>query len=138
MPEFPPSNKFLVPPSIDWEVLRKRGIAVRVEDLPELAEGYARGVHMTARELVEQILDRGLDYSRQGMLMSTARIFREGQEVEYTTDDPRFAKSVDIVFDLPFDQVRLHNDISKSPGLIPSNQIIGVIDPYRIPETSQR
>lgn len=120
------------PSPLDWEALRNRGLAVRIEDLPPLEEGYARGVHITAPELAESIVAHGLDYSRQGMLMSTANIWGDEKEVKFTSDDHRFGPgSVDIVFDLSFEETKLHNDETQAPGLIPADHIVGVIDLYK-------
>lgn len=51
-------------------------------------------------------------------------------QVEYTSDDPRFsfegAKAV--VFDIPTKEAKLHNDIVKSPGVVPSKYLVGVIN----------
>lgn len=116
----------------DWEAIKARGLATSIEELPPIPEGSLRGIHFTSPDKVMQIIGKGLDYSRQGMLMSTARLWSNTNEIEYSTDDKRFAEgSVDIVFDLTFAESRLHNSVIDSPGLITSDHLIGIIDPYR-------
>ena len=118
---------------IDIEALRAKGLASSIAELPPLPENFARGIHITSPALVDAILAGGLDYSRQGMLMSTARVWDSDQAVEFTVDDPRFAGGVEIVFDLPFGEVRSHNGFTKSPGVVPPERIVGVIDPQTDP-----
>ena len=50
-------------------------IARTIEDLPALREGCARLVHFTDSTVAEMIAASGLDYSRQGMVSSTANVF---------------------------------------------------------------
>ena len=118
--------------SLNWEAIKSRGLATSIEELPSLREGFARGVHITSSGFVESILEQGLDYSRQGMLMSTAQIWSDDDEVAYKSDDPRFGKgNIDIVFDLSFAETKLHNRAETAPGIITPDHIVGVIDPYQ-------
>lgn len=109
-----------------------RKLALNKETLPPLKQGFVRLVHLTkARpDYVEEIIKNGLDYSRHGMLQSTARWWAEENQVQYSCSDSRFsgpgAKA--IVMDVPAQEIRLHNDVVKSPGIVPSKYLIGVID----------
>lgn len=119
------------PIQLDWEALRHRGLATKIAELPPLAEDQARGVHIAAPHNVEGILDKGIDYSGQGMLMSTARVWSNPSQIQYKSDDYRFGPgTIDVIFDLPFPDLRLHNDVMRAPGLVPPDHIVGVIDPY--------
>ncbi|GEM_PF-2261328 len=104
--------------------------ALSIKDLPALKEKYLRLVHITAPEAVEHILKSGLQYESQGMISSTARAYSQESGVEYKTSDPRFNQGgmKCIVMDVPEDEYRLHNDIVKSPGVISSKYIVGVVD----------
>src|SRR5690348_7551810 len=92
--------------------------------LPPLQDGYTRVVHVTNNQDTDNIAENGLDYSKQGMAMSTARaVGASSFPDDWITDDPRFnfpgAKAV--VIDVPNGEWKSHNNISKSTGLIPSN-----------------
>jgi hypothetical protein len=111
----------------------ERKIASRKEDLPPLRENYARVVHLTKvpDHYIEKIKKEGLDYSRHGMLRSTAASYSKEEEVDYSAHgDPRFSGegTKAIVMDVPFDELRLHESVSNSPGKVPSKYIVGVID----------
>jgi len=137
----PPLSHESPTPVVDWEALaRERGLATAIEELPPLREGFARGVHITYPEAVESILEHGLDYSRQGTLSSTARVWGDESEIQYTSEDHRFRNGLDIIFDLSFEETRLHDNEFQAPGLIPSDHIVGVVDPHkdeRDPQTGQ-
>ena len=105
-------------------------IAYKKSDLPNLKKGYARVVHLSNSYDVDSIRKHGLNYERQGILSSTARWWQNEKEVEYFSDDPRYSSHgvKAIVMDVPFEEVRLHNDISKARGIVPSKYIIGILD----------
>ncbi len=106
-----------------------RAIARREAELPHLKPGYVRLVHLTDPASAERILVSGLDYSRYGMLQSLARAWGNKNEVEYRSSDPRFAgpDMVAVVMDMPFAEHRIHEDVLKSPGLVPAASIVGII-----------
>ena len=102
-------------------------IARTKEQLPPLKEGYVRGVHFTSPKAAESILQSGLNYEKQGMLSSTARYWQDEDLVEYSTPDRRFAGCVAVIFDAPIKGLRNHENIEKTPGVLPSNYIVGII-----------
>lgn len=99
------------------------------EDLPPLKEGFMRVVHLTSASAAEEIAAAGLDYSKYGMLSSTARAWSNADKVEFSSTDPRFqgAHMVAVVFDIPMAEHRLHENIAKSPGMVSPEYIVGVI-----------
>lgn len=110
------------------QVANQEQIIARIkEQLPPLKEGYVRTVHLTSPYVAEGILQSGLNYEKQGMLSSTARTWQEESLVEYSTTDPRFAGSVAVVFDIPIDELQIHEDIRRSPGVLPGKYIVGII-----------
>jgi hypothetical protein len=109
-------------------------IARSIEELPKLKEDFIRIVHLTNEKHVEGIIEKGLNYENQGMAMATASAWSKEEDVEYSSEDPRFS-GVGIravVMDLPNDEWKLHNNITKSPGVISNKYIVGVIDPNKI------
>lgn len=106
----------------------ERNIARRKEDLPVLKEGYIRLVHLTHAAAAEEVLKKGLDYSRHGMLQSTARGWSKESDVQFSSDDPRFQGEgiVAVVLDMPFDEHRIHERIP-APGKVDPKYIIGII-----------
>jgi hypothetical protein len=113
--------------------IEERKIARSVDELPELKEGYARLVHFTHESVTDVILESGLDYKRHGMVMSTASPYADEKDVEYSTDDPRFSGkgTKAVILDVPFAEYRLHNDVTKAPGLVPAEYVVGVVDPTK-------
>ncbi len=107
----------------------ERKIADTIEDLPPLKEGYMRLVHITNSPRIQNILDTGLDYEKYAMVMSTAVGYSSAEQAEYSSEDPRFAspQAKAIVMDLPADEHKLHNNVTKSPGRIPAKYIVGVV-----------
>lgn len=105
-------------------------IATSVEGLPKLREGYVRVVHVTSNpNSVEQIPQTGLNYEQQGMLQSTARVFSKEEDVEFFhPEDPRFTHGWSFVFDLPAEESKLHENVAKSPGVVPAKYLVGVIE----------
>ena len=102
-----------------------------ISDLPELPDDSVRVIHLTHLNKIDEILSSGLSYKSQGMAMSTARAWSNVDQVQYSSDDPRF-KGDDIraiVMDLTNDEWKLHNNIGKAPGKIPPDKIIGIINP---------
>ena len=108
----------------------EKKIVTSITELPHLHEGYVRVVHIAPPERVDEIIANGLDYRNQGMAMSTARAWGDEKEVEYGSDDPRFNHEglKVVVFDVPNDEWKLHNAVGKAPGIIPTNQIVGLVD----------
>ncbi len=101
-----------------------------IEKLPTLKDGYARMVHITTRQIAEKIKTGGLDYSRQGMISSTARYWGEEAKCEYWSDDPRFSfdSAVAVVLDVPIKELRMHNNPTISPGIIPAEYFVGIVE----------
>lgn len=108
----------------------KSKIARKIEDLPTLKEGYMRVVHITSPRGAKNILKKGLDYTRNGMAMSMARAYSKMEEVEFGCNDPRFnfRGNKVVVMDVQFDEWRLHNDVVHCPGIIPKEQIVGIVN----------
>lgn len=106
----------------------ERNIARRKEDLPPLKEGYIRLVHLTNATAATEILKNGLDYSKYGMLQSTAQGWSNAADVQFSSDDPRFKGDwvVAVVLDMPFDEHRVHERIP-APGKVDSKYIVGII-----------
>lgn len=107
----------------------ERKIAHTKEELPPLKHEHIRLVHLTIKEAAEKILKTGLDYSRHGMLQSTARGWGDEKMVEFSSKDPRFSGEgmVAVVLDMPFDEHRKHERIGQSPGVVPPEYIVGII-----------
>lgn len=99
------------------------------EALPSLKEGYIRLVHLTGAENVESIISNGLDYRRYGMIQSMVRGWVDEDQVELESSDPRFQgkNMVAVVMDVPFQEARLHDNVTKSPGILSSEYIVGVV-----------
>ncbi len=114
-------------------------IARTIEALPKLPEGYVRVVHLTHPSIAEKIVATGLNYEAQGQLNSTARSWGNEAEVVYPVADPRFnfPDVQAVVFDVPQDEHRLHESVTKSPGIVPAKYLVGVVDAYS-PEMMQR
>lgn len=112
------------------EGLSERKIARRINELPALKEGYVRLVHISNPEVIDNILHKGLSYENEGMITATARVYGKAEDAEYFSDDPRFASEElkAIVIDIPAEEYKIHNDITKSPGVLPPEYIVGVVD----------
>ncbi len=107
-----------------------RDIAYTKSDLPPLLDDYVRVVHITSPQNAAKIIDNGLDYERQGMAMSSARAWSNPEDVQYGSTDPRFnilGQKV-VVMDIPNNEWKLHNDVTRSPGRISAYRVVGVID----------
>ena len=108
-------------------------VARTIEDLPVLKERYARLIHLTNSDNAEKIVKTGLDYENQGMVCATARIFSKENEdrIIYFVDDPRFCGSHirAVVLDVSYEEVRMHLDVCKSPGVVPAEYVVGVVKP---------
>lgn len=104
-------------------------IAEKREELPPLKEGYVRLVHLTQSANADKIMQTGLDYQKHGMIQSVARAWEKENEVEFTSNDPRFhgENIVAVVMDMPHEEYRLHNDVAKSPGVVQPDCIVGII-----------
>lgn len=105
-------------------------VARNIEDLPELGEDSIRVVHITTGEQAEEILQKGLDYAKHGMAMSTARAWSNPDDVEYHSADPRFSGPglKAVVLDMSNAEWKLHNRVGKAPGKIPSLRVVGIVD----------
>jgi hypothetical protein len=98
------------------------------EGIPELQPGFARAVHWASPENVDNIRESGLDYSRQGMLSSTAQVWGDGSKVNYLPpDDPRFGGGQAVVFDFPENELRLHDNVARSPGVLDPKYFVGAV-----------
>jgi len=108
----------------------EREIAITVAELPELPEGYVRVVHIANPIYEENLLNNGLDYNKYAMAMSVARAYGNAKEAEFWSDDPRFsydgAKA--LVMDMPGEDWRLHNSVTRHPGVIPKEKIVGWVN----------
>ena len=106
-------------------------LTTSIENIPLLREGFVRLVHIT-KDLnsVRSILTNGLDYSQQGMLMSTARAFADNKDVRYYSDDPRYSGkgAAAVIMDILQVDLRLHNDPTRSPGVVPERYVVAVVD----------
>jgi len=113
--------------------LGEKKIATSIAELPPLKEDFVRVVHITEPQYAEEIRGSGLNYEKYGMAMSTARAYGEEKEVEYGSTDPRFNYEglKAVVFDLKNAEWKLHNDIRMSPGTIPSDRLVGIVDIIR-------
>lgn len=98
-------------------------------DLPPIPTDHVRLVHLTAPNNVEGIRKNGLDYSRQGMIDSTASAYADAKDVQLWSKDPRYSSpnTVAVVMDVPFDEYRQHRNVTNHPGFIPPEQIVGVV-----------
>ena len=107
----------------------ERKMALTREDLPPLKDGFVRAVHLTSAATAQEIAAAGLDYSKYGMLSSTARSWADESQVEYDSADPRYQSKdiVAVVMDIPADEHRLHERADKSPGVVPGERVVGII-----------
>lgn len=99
-------------------------------DLSELQPDYVRVVHLCHPNNIDYILENGLDYSKYGSAMSTARAWQNPEEVEFGSDDPRFSSPElkCVVFDMPSPQWNQHVKMNnRTPGLIPISRLVGII-----------
>lgn len=106
---------------------RRVTLADTLDKLPPIKPGYIRVVHGTAPQNVDKILEDGLDYSAQGMLMSTARVIDSNKPLDIGTDDVRFNNGEYVVMDIPATEIRLYNNISRHPGVVDPGLIVGVV-----------
>ena len=107
----------------------ERIIARKIEDLPHLKEGHVRLVHLTNIANVENISQTGLNYEKYGMIQSMVRIWGNEEDVEFKSGDPRFQGEniAAIVMDISYEELRLHDDVAKSPGVLSPDHIVGII-----------
>ena len=103
---------------------------MKIADLPALKPDYVRLVHITHPSVVDRIKQTGLNYENYGMVSSTARYWQEETLCEYWSKDPRFSfpGAVAIVMDVPMDEIRLHDNVRESPGVVPAEYIVGVVE----------
>lgn len=120
------------------ENLPKR-IAETISELPELPEDFVRLVHLTHELNKESLLRNGLNYSKYGMAMSMARAWGNPEMVEYYSDDQRFFSegTKALVMDMPNSEWKLHNDITKCPGIIEPSRIVGFVDTYKLEQNKE-
>jgi hypothetical protein len=104
-------------------------VAIEKEGLPRLADGLARVVHITNSGSAKAIAVSGLDYSRHGMLSSTARGWVNESLVEFGSEDLRFSSPglKCVVMDIPFNELMVHDNIFISPGKVNPKYLVGVI-----------
>jgi hypothetical protein len=104
-------------------------VAIEKGGLPRLADGLVRVVHITNPGGAKAIAVSGLDYSRHGMLSSTARSWANESLVEFGSEDPRFSSPElkCVVMDLPFDELRVHDNIFISLGKLSPKYLVGII-----------
>lgn len=129
------------PPPSPTETLEatEKKLASSINQLPPLKEGFVRLVHLTHPNFAKEIVETGLDYSKQGMIDSTARAYGDASQTEYSSQDPRFnypdVKAV--ILDIPEGQYRLYRNVSdpNNPGKVPAEYVVGVIDAYKPPPT---
>lgn len=110
----------------------RRTIAVTINELPVLQEGWVRMVHLTNRLPAEIVAAKGLDYARHLIVDSTARCYWRAEDACYTHTDPRFsgAGMRAVVLDVPDAEVRLHQWRDKSkppPGIVPAKYVVGIL-----------
>lgn len=121
-------------PGSPEDLKREEGkLASSLEELPELKKDYVRVVHITTPDNALKIVKSGLNYEKYGMLSSTARSYADPDRVEYFSDDPRFSSPLKkvVVMDIPREEHRLHESVTKSPGVVPSKYVVGIINPVR-------
>ena len=117
-------------------------VARKIENLPRLKEGYARGVHLTGEDNAENIANFGLDYKSQGMISSTARFWSSERDVDYQeSKDPRFSgKHIRaVIIDMPFEELKLHDwrTGKPGPGIVPKEYIVGIVLPRKFAITDE-
>ena len=110
----------------------KKKIARRIEELPQLQLGYVRVVHLTraSAATLRSIEQNGLSYKNQGILSATARAWMDASWVEYSSKDPRFfgRGTKAIVFDMPAEELRMHDSVVRAPGFVSSDYLVGIVD----------
>lgn len=116
------------------EMTLPEGVVSTFENLPELKEGYARVIHITNNpNAVAGIIENGLDYSRQGMLTSTARAYAKesltGTDPDevYGAQDSRYKNGAVVVIDVPENEMRIHYVITRAPGILPARNADGTL-----------
>jgi len=103
-------------------------VARNIQSLPPLGEDHVRAIHMTDPDTAEEIAKNGLDYSKQGILQSTARYWSNAADVPYDKPgDRRFNRMSAVVMDIPQKDLRLHNDVTRSPGVVSPEHVVGII-----------
>ena len=108
-------------------------LAMSKAELPQLQPDHVRVVHICHPNNILNILETGgLDYSKYGTAMSTARAWEKPEEVIYGSDDPRFS-SPELqcaVFDMTSEEWNRHvrvNSQNTPPGIIPLSNLVGII-----------
>lgn len=102
----------------------------KYENIPPLKEGFMRLVHITDPNTAQKIADFGLNYELQGMISSTARAFSKTEDVVLENEDRRFSFSCAraVIIDIPIDEFRIHNNPTKSPGILPAKYVVGIVN----------
>ncbi len=105
-------------------------IATEISSLPPLPEDFVRVVHLTNPAHKENLLEKGLDYSKYGMAMSMARAWQKAEDVEYWSDDPRYSYDgvKALVMDMSNEEWKMHNKQIGHSGIIPKERIVGFVD----------
>jgi|SRR3989344_4651366 len=108
-------------------------IARTIDDLPVLQEDNVRLVHRTWRSAAEQILVSGLNYERQGAVDLTTLPFSTAADAAMylrtgmIRADCRYPGDTYVVLDMPNGSHRLHRDVTKAPGVVPKEYVVGII-----------
>lgn len=106
------------------------------QELPAIKEGNVRVVHLGKRASRDSIVGYGLDYSKQGMLQSMARVEGKSDDIDYSgKGDPRFEGQDAYVFEIPQSEWRFHNDVVKSPGILDKKYLVGIVEGNRFSAT---
>jgi len=98
----------------------------RPPGIPPLKPGFVRVVHF-GRPGIEDSFRQGLDYSKQGILQSTAQAWSNESDVSYSADDPRFKYATAYVYDVPVDDIRPHYNVQSAPGKLPGEYYVGSV-----------
>ncbi|MBF0494314.1 MAG: hypothetical protein HQL28_04200 [Candidatus Omnitrophica bacterium] len=110
-------------------------IARTVQDLPQLPAGWIRAVHIirpgSRPDAAKLIQDKGLDYSKYGVVRSMTRVSSDSGlvDIEYNSADPNFSgpEAVAVVFDAPSEEWKKHESRSTATGVIPGNYVVGIV-----------
>ncbi len=109
-------------------ISKREYFATSIDKLPPLKEGFQRVVHITNKNSAEEVKSSGLNYS--GTLSSTARSWSRAEDCEYSSNDPRFSfdDAVVVVMDVPQEEMRIHENIEKSPENVPAKYLVGIFN----------
>jgi hypothetical protein len=102
--------------------------------LPSIPNGMCRAVHITSAN-PNNFFSNGFDYSSQGILQSTARVFTNNEQILqdglFSKYDSRFMEGYAIIIDLPIAESKLHqSSFVQMKRIIPSNFILGAFSSH--------